>query len=73
MTAPGADRDRGLCHYRRLAHTGAAEHRRAVANLLLDNVQNDGRSDDQIRGEFRARLDGRDPGMSFAEVFGERQ
>lgn len=53
------------------------EHCRAVANLLLDSVQNDGRSDDQIRGEFRARLDdlksGRDPGMSFAEVFGEKQ
>ena len=53
-----------------------AHQRQLLGKLLMDSVQDDGRSDDQIRGELRARLDdlksGRDPGMSFEEVFGER-
>ncbi|BET68426.1 hypothetical protein ASA1KI_33440 [Opitutales bacterium ASA1] len=52
------------------------DQRRMLAKLLMDSVQDDGRSDDQIRDELRARLDdlksGRDPGMSFEEVFGEK-
>lgn len=52
------------------------DQRRMLAKLLMDSVQDDGRSDDQIRDDLRARLDdlksGRDPGMSFEEVFGEK-
>ena len=53
-----------------------AEQRRALAKLLMDSVSGDGRSDDEIRAMLRSRLDdlksGRDAGMSFEEVFGER-
>jgi putative addiction module component (TIGR02574 family) len=53
------------------------DQRRMLAKLLMDSVKDDGRSDDQIRSELQARLDdlksGRDPSMSFDEVFGERQ
>jgi putative addiction module component (TIGR02574 family) len=52
------------------------DQRRMLAKLLMDSVQDDGRPDDQIRDDLRARLDdlksGRDPGMSFEEVFGEK-
>lgn len=52
-----------------------AEQRRMLAKLL-DSVQEDGRTDDEIRNVLRARLDdlksGRDPSMSFEEVFGEK-
>ena len=48
-----------------------------LAKLLMDSVKDDGRSYDQIRSELQARLydlkSGRDPSMSFVEVFGERQ
>ena len=53
-----------------------AEQRRTLAKLLMDSVSGDGRSDDEIRAMLRSRLDdlksGRDAGMSFEEVFGER-
>ena len=52
------------------------DQRRMLAKLLMDSVREDGRSDDQIRHELRTRLEdlksGRDPGMSFEEVFGEK-
>jgi putative addiction module component (TIGR02574 family) len=52
------------------------EQRRTLAKLLMDSVIDDGRSDDQIRDDLRSRLEdlksGRDPGMSFEEVFGEK-
>ncbi len=52
------------------------EQRRTLAKLLLDSVRDDGRSDDQIRDDLRSRLEdlksGRDRGMSFEEVFGEK-
>ena len=47
-----------------------------VVKLLMDSVKDDGRSDDEIRNELSFRLNdlksGRDPGMSFEEVFGEK-
>ena len=47
-----------------------------LAKLLMDSVRDDGRSDDEIRATLRTRLNelksGRDPGMSFEEVFGEK-
>lgn len=53
-----------------------ADQRRMLAELLMDSVKDDGRSDDQIRVELRSRLEdlksGRDPGMSFEEVFGDK-
>lgn len=53
-----------------------AEQRRMLAKLLMDSVSGDGRSDDEIREMLRSRLDdlksGRDAGMSFEEIFGER-
>ena len=53
-----------------------ADQRRMLAELLMDSVKDDGRTDDQIRGELRSRLEdlksGRDPGMSFEEVFGDK-
>ncbi len=52
------------------------EQRRLLAKLLMESVQDDGRTDHQICEELRSRLDdmksGRDPGMSFEEVFGEK-
>jgi putative addiction module component (TIGR02574 family) len=53
-----------------------ADQRRMLAKLLMDSVRDDGRSDDEIRATLKSRLDdlksGRDPGMSFEEVFGEK-
>lgn len=52
------------------------DQRRMLAQLLADSVRDDGRSDDEIRSDLRSRLEdlksGRDPGMSFEEVFGEK-
>ncbi len=49
--------------------------RAELAKLMLDSLTDDGRSDDEIRAMLRSRLDslksGRDPGLSFEEVFGE--
>lgn len=54
-----------------------ADQRRMLAKLLMESVQDDGRTDDEIRNALRSRLDdlksGRDPGMTFEEVFGEKQ
>lgn len=53
-----------------------AEQRRMLAKLLLDSVAHDGRSEEEIRATLRARLEdlqaGRDPGLSFEQVFGEK-
>ena len=53
-----------------------ADQRRMLAQLLMDSVRDDGRTDAQIRDELRSRLDdlnsGRDPGLSFEEIFGEK-
>ncbi len=53
-----------------------ADQRAQLANLLLDSLNGDGRSDDEIRLMLQSRLDdlksGRDAGASFEEVFGER-
>lgn len=53
-----------------------AEQRRVLAKLLLESVADDGRSEDEIRLMLRIRLEdlksGRDPGMSFEQVFGEK-
>jgi putative addiction module component (TIGR02574 family) len=53
------------------------DQRRTLAKLLMDSVIDDGRSDQQIRDDLQARLNdlksGRDPGMSFEEIFGEKQ
>lgn len=53
-----------------------ADQRRMLARLLMDSVQDDGRTDDEIRSELWKRLDGlksgKDQGMSFEEVFGEK-
>lgn len=54
-----------------------ADQRRALAQLLLESVTHDGRSDDDIRATLNQRLDdlkaGRDPGLNFEEVFGEKE
>jgi putative addiction module component (TIGR02574 family) len=53
-----------------------AEQRLLLARLLQESVADDGRSEDEIRTMLRARLDdlksGRDPGLSFEQVFGEK-
>ena len=53
-----------------------AGQRRMLAKLLMESVSDDGRSDEEIRAMLRTRLDdmksGRDVGMSFEQVFGER-
>ena len=50
------------------------EQRRVLAKLLLESVADDDRSEEEIRLMLRARLEdlmsGRDPGMSFEQVFG---
>ncbi len=51
-----------------------ADQRRVLAKLLLESVADDGRSEEEIRLMLRTRLEdlksGRDPGMSFEQVFG---
>ncbi len=51
------------------------EQRRLLAKLLMDSVQDDGRTENQIRDDLRSRLEdlksGRDPGLSFEAIFGE--
>lgn len=53
-----------------------ADQRRMLARLLLESVADDGRSEEEIRTMLSLRLDdlksGRDPGMSFEQVFGEK-
>ena len=53
-----------------------AEQRRLLARLLQESVADDGRSEEEIRTMLRARLEdlksGRDPGLSFEQVFGEK-
>jgi len=52
------------------------EQRQTLARLLAESLVHDGRSDDEIKTMLRTRLadlkSGRDKGMSFEEVFGEK-
>jgi hypothetical protein len=52
------------------------EQRQQLANLLLASLQPDGPSDDQLKEMLRSRLadleSGKDPGLSFEEVFGRK-
>jgi putative addiction module component (TIGR02574 family) len=54
-----------------------ADQRHQLAKLLLDSLNLDGPSDDELRARLRTRFDdlrtGKDPGMSFEEVFGEKE
>lgn len=51
------------------------QQREQLAKLLMQSLQEDGRSDEEITAELRARLgdlkSGKDAGMDFAIVFGE--
>jgi putative addiction module component (TIGR02574 family) len=53
-----------------------ADQRRVLAQLLLESVADDGRSEDEIRLMLCTRLEdlksGKDPGMSFEQVFGAK-
>jgi len=52
------------------------EQRQQLANLLLDSLKADSRSDEELRDMLRSRLadleSGRDPGLTFDDVFGEK-
>ncbi len=51
------------------------QQREQLAKLLMQSLQDDGRSDDEIRTAFRTRLSdlksGKDSGMDFEAVFAE--
>ena len=46
-----------------------------LAKLLIKSLEGDGRTDEQIKTELNRRLNdlvsGKDPGLSFEQVFGE--
>ncbi|HTB86268.1 MAG TPA: addiction module protein [Candidatus Sulfotelmatobacter sp.] len=48
--------------------------RAELAKLLIQSLENDSRSDAEIRLELKRRLDdllsGKDPGLNFDQVFG---
>ena len=52
-----------------------ATERAELASLLIDSLKGHGRSDDEVRRMLRDRAEnlrsGRDPGLSFEQVFGE--
>ena len=52
------------------------EQRQQWANLLLDSLKTDGPTDEELKAMLRSRLadleSGKDVGMSFEEVFGEK-
>ncbi len=52
------------------------EQRQQLANLLLDSLQADGPSDEQLKEMLRSRFadleSGKDAGLSFEDVFGEK-
>ncbi len=52
------------------------DQRQQLANLLLDSLKDDSRSDDELREMLQARLadlvSGKDSGVTFEEVFGEK-
>lgn len=52
------------------------EQRQQLANLLLDSLRTDGASADELKQKLRARMadlrNGRDPGLSFDDIFGEK-
>jgi putative addiction module component (TIGR02574 family) len=51
------------------------EQRRQLANILLDSLRHYGATDEQTKEMLLARIadlrSGRDPGVSFEDVFGE--
>ena len=53
------------------------EQRQQLANLLLDSLKSDGPNDEELRAMLRSRLadleSGKDAGMSFEQVFGEKE
>jgi putative addiction module component (TIGR02574 family) len=53
-----------------------AAQRAGLAQLLIDSLEGDKRSDAEIRAMLESRLQalrsGKDGGMSFEEVFGEK-
>lgn len=52
------------------------EQRQQLAKLLLDSLSHDGPTDEELRERLRARCSdlrtGKDLGVSFEEVFGEK-
>jgi putative addiction module component (TIGR02574 family) len=52
------------------------EQRHQLANLLLDSLKHDGPSDEELRAMLNSRLadlrSGKDRGLSFEDVFGEK-
>ena len=46
-----------------------------LAKLLIQSVEGDGRTDEEIKAELNRRLEdllsGKDPGQSFEQVFGK--
>jgi putative addiction module component (TIGR02574 family) len=52
------------------------EQRAQLAKLLLDSVKPDGPSDDELSALLRSRLadlkSGKDRGLSFDDIFGEK-
>lgn len=50
--------------------------RAELAKLLMESLNGDGRTDDEIKRMLDSRLaalkEGKDPGNSFEEVFGEK-
>jgi putative addiction module component (TIGR02574 family) len=52
------------------------EQRQQLANLLLDSLKSDGPTDEELKAMLRSRLadleSGKDAGMSFEQVFGEK-
>ena len=51
------------------------EDRAALAKLLIQSLESDPRSDEEIKAELKSRLEDlqsrRDPGLTFGEVFGQ--
>ena len=52
------------------------EQRQQLADLLLESLKTDGPSDEELKAMLRSRLadlrSGKDAGMSFEDVFGEK-
>jgi putative addiction module component (TIGR02574 family) len=50
--------------------------REELAKLLLDSLKSDGATDEELSAMLRSRLadlrSGKDPGVSFNDVFGEK-
>ncbi len=52
----------------------SSDERARLAKLLIESLEDDPRSDEQIKADLSRRLkdliSGKDPGQTFAEVFG---